>query len=155
MSKVDAGDVFEVKKVRVEVDVPLDEAMVEHRGMHLAQLGKTRRAMEQDMKDSAASARKRLKELKKEIATLEDEVASASAKVMVDAEERANFDTNAVDTFRMDEAGYGLLVSTRPMSAEERQLAIDVDAELQPRDPPKHVKVDRKAKGKTDAAATH
>lgn len=149
MSKVDAADVFEVKKVRVEVEIPLDEAMVEHRGMRLAQLGKTRRAMEQDMKDAASAARKELKKMKKEIATLEDEVTAGAAKIMVDAEERANFDTNQVDTFRMDDAGLGLLVSSRPMTAEERQLAIDVDAELPPRDPPKQVKVTRR---KPDAA---
>lgn len=145
---VRAEDVFEVKRVRVEVDVPLDETMVEHRGMRLAQLGKTRRQMEQDAKDASAAARKEIKEIKKQIATMEDEIAAGCARVTVDAEERADFSTNTVNTVRLDDAGYGLVVATRAMSAEERQLAIDVDP---PDDAP--VVKSPKRKPKADAAS--
>lgn len=151
MSKTKAEDIFEVKRVRVEVDVPLDERQVEHRGMRLAQLGKTRRQMEQDAKDASAAARKAIKEMKKTIATMEDEIAAGAAKVIVDAEERANFSTNQIDTIRLDPEGYGLVVASRPMTQEERQLAIDVDL---PENAPV-VKAPKKAKAKPEAPATH
>lgn len=145
--KVAAEDVFTVKRVRIEVDVPLTDEMVEHRGLRLAKLGKTRRAMEEEAKDAAAAKRKEIKEKKKEIATLEEEIDSGTAKVMVDAEERADFATNTVNTIRLDEAGYGLIASTRAMTAEERQLAIDVDP---PEDAP--VVKTPKRKPKADSA---
>jgi hypothetical protein len=149
MSKTKAEDIFEVKKVRVEVEVPLDEKQVEHRGMRLAQLGKTRRQMEQDAKDASSAARKEIKDLKKQIATMEDEIAAGAARVMVDAEERADFSTNTVNTIRMDEAGHGIVASTRAMTADERQLAIDVDAPTEA--PVKGAKKSRK----DSAPATH
>ncbi len=143
------------KRVQVEVDVPLTEAMIEHRGMRLAQLGKTRRAMEQDMKDAASAARKELKKLKKEIATLEDEIGKASAKAMVDADEVMHFETNTVRTIRVDPEGYGVIVSERPMSAEERQQELDIDLDAEGGDKAAPVKAKRGRKAKDEATATH
>lgn len=144
---------LKVHRVEIEVSYPLTEAMVEHRGMRIAQLLATKEEMESAEKARAKTAKKQIDEVQEQIDKLGAEIRTKSFLTKVEAEKRPCFDTNTWQTVRIDTDGYGLVVAEEPMTAEERQLAIDVDAELPPRDPPKQVKVTRKKKD--EAPATH
>jgi len=135
---------LQVQRVEIEVSYPLTEAMVEHRGMRIAELLRVKAEMKS--KEQA-----RAKAAKKEIDKLGAEIRTKSFQTTVEAEKRPNFETNTWTTVRIDTEGYGLVVAEEPMTAEERQLAIDVDAEQPPREPPKQVKVTRRKKGDAPA----
>lgn len=140
---------LQVQRVEIEVSYPLTDNMVEHRGMRIAELMKTKGEMEAARTAAAKAAQKEIDKVAEQIEKLGAEIRTKSFLTTVEAEKRPCFDTNTWQTVRIDTEGYGLVVSEEPMTAEERQLAIDVDAELPPRDPPKTVKVSRK---KADAA---
>lgn len=120
---------LKVKRVQIEIKVPLAEDACERRGVRLAAMGKDLRRVTQLAKDESASRRKEIKKAKVEIAELEDEIDSRTGKMMVDAEERPFFDTNTIRTIRTDSGGYGEVVAERAMGPQERQLALDVDAD--------------------------
>lgn len=143
---------LKVQRVEIEVSYPLTDAMVEHRGMRIAQLLATREEMESKAKAAAKAAKKELDELQEQIDKLAAEIRTKSFLTKVEAERRPIFETNSWRTVRIDTEGYGLVVGEdEPMTAEERQLAIDVDAgQPEPREPPKQVKVERRKKA--DAA---
>lgn len=142
----------ELKVNRVEIDVsyPLTDAMVEHRGMRIAELLRVKAEMEGAEKARAKAAKKEIDDVADEIDKLGAEIRTKSFMTTVEAEKRPCFDTNTWRTVRIDSEGYGLVVAEEPMTAEERQLAIDVDP---PEDAPE-VKVPKsKAKGAAGLAA--
>lgn len=137
-----------VQRVEIEVSYPLTDAMAEHRGMRIAELLRTKEEMESVEKARAKAAKKEIEDIQEEIDKLGAEIRTKSFLTKVEAEKRPCFDTNTWRTVRIDTEGYGLVVSEEPMTAEERQMAIDVDAgQPPPRDPAKQVKVTRRKKG--------
>lgn len=142
---------LQVQRVEIEVSYPLTDAMVEHRGMRIAELMKTLDDMKAKATAAAKAAKKEIDGVQDELDKLGAEIRTKSFLTKVEAEKRPCFDTNTWRTVRIDTEGYGLVVSEEPMTAEERQLAIDIDeGQPEPREPPKQVKVARKAKA--DAA---
>lgn len=138
---------LQVQSVEIEVSYPLTDAMVEHRGMRIAELLRTKEEMESTEKARAKAAKKQIDDVQEQIDKLGAEIRTKSFLTTVEAEKRPIFATNTWQTVRIDKEGYGLVVAEEPMTAEERQLAIDVDAgQPLPREPPKQVKVERRKK---------
>lgn len=142
---------LQIQRVEIDVSYPLTDAMVEHRGMRIAELLRVKGEMEEKAKAAAKAARKEIEEVEEQIDKLGAEIRTKSFLTTVEAEKRPNFDTNTWTTVRIDSEGYGLVVAEEPMSAEERQLAIDVDPA--PREPAKIVKVQRRKKSDDEPPA--
>lgn len=138
---------LQIQRVEIEVSYPLTDAMVEHRGVRIAELLRVKAEMEVAERARAKCEKKKIDDLEEQVEKLAAEIRTKSFLTMVEAEKRPIFETNSWRTVRIDSDGYGIVVGEdEPMSAEERQLAIDVDAEPEPREPPKQVKVTRKKK---------
>lgn len=144
---------LKVQRVEIQVSYPLTDAMVEHRGMRIAELIKTKSEMEAARTAAAKAAQKDIDKVGEEIDKLGAEIRTKSFLTKVEAEKRPCFDTNTWQTVRIDTEGYGLVVSEEPMTAAERQTAIDVDrGQPKPAEPPKQVRVGRR-KPKSDSPA--
>lgn len=133
------------KKVQIEVKIPLTEELAERRGVKLAELERKLRELEQWVKDWTSGRRGEKKELKAKIKEVSEEIETKTQTITVEAVERPIFDTNEIVTARVDT---GEIVTRRAMTAEERQVEIDVDADVEPREPAKIVRIDKLDKRK-------
>lgn len=146
-----------VKKIKIEARVPLDPEALGRKELALAEKALALAKDKADAGDAARGARKRQKDLTADIKRISDEVISESTTGMVEAEERWNYDRFEVVTVRLDTSE---IVSTRPMSAEERQqnLDLDLDANAPPpssRPPPNVVKMKGRGKKGPAPAGAH
>lgn len=89
-------------KVTKRLPVGMSDAEMQAAGTRLANLEHERRSLENDAKDAAASFRKKLKPLRKEIGELADEVRKGQRLEDVECEELRDPDTNQIVVRRLD-----------------------------------------------------
>lgn len=128
------------KAIKIEARIPLDAEGLGRKKLALAEVTVDLAKEKQDAKEASSASRKRQKEMTASAKRISEEILKESTTGMIDAEERWDFDRFEVVTVRLDTAE---VVSTRAMSAEERQteLPIDLDAAPSEREPAKVVKI--------------
>lgn len=89
-------------KVTKRLPVGMSDAELQAAGTRLANLEHERRSIENDAKDAAASFRKKLKPLRKEIGELADEVRKGQRLEDVECEELRDATTNEIIVTRLD-----------------------------------------------------
>lgn len=89
-------------KVTKRLPVGMSDVDLQAAGLKLAQLEHERRSIENDAKDAAASFRKKLKPLRKQIGELADEVRGGQRLEDVECEELRDPTTNEIVIHRLD-----------------------------------------------------
>lgn len=143
------------KAIKIEARIPLDAEGLGRKKLALAEVTVDLAKEKQDAKESSSASRKRQKEMTANAKRISEEILKESTTGMIDAEERWDFDRFEVVTVRLDTAE---IVSTRAMSAEERQTALPIDLDNPPpereREPANVVRIRGKGK-KRDQPEAH
>jgi len=109
---------FPTRKVTKAIEVDLTDAEIADKGRVLAGLEKEIEAAKALLKEECARLRSDVKLLEARRATVAGEIANGKGSVDVECEERLVFETNSLQTMRLDT---GEVVSERALSAAERQ----------------------------------
>lgn len=112
---------FPTRKVTKAIEVPLTDAEVADKGRVLAGLEKEIEAAKSLLKEECARLRSDVKQLEARRATVAGEIANGRGSIDVECEERLVFETNALQTVRLDT---GEVVHERALSPSERQLSL-------------------------------
>lgn len=109
---------FPTRKVTKAIEVDLTDAEIADKGRVLAGLEKEIEAAKSLLKEECARLRSEVKVLEARRACVAGEIANGKGSVDVECEERLVFETNALQTVRLDT---GEVVHERALSAAERQ----------------------------------
>ena len=109
---------FPTRKVTKAIEIDLTDAEIADKGRVLAGLEKEIEAAKSLLKEECARLRSEVKVLEARRACVAGEIANGKGSVDVECEERLVFETNALQTVRLDT---GEVVSERALSAAERQ----------------------------------
>jgi len=112
---------FPTRKVTKAIEVDLTDAEIADKGRVLAGLEKEIEAAKALLKEECARLRSDVKLLEARRATVAGEIANGKGSVDVECEERLVFETNSLQTMRLDT---GEVVAERALTASERQLSL-------------------------------
>lgn len=112
---------FPTRKITKSIEIPLTDAEVADKGRVLAGLEKEIEAAKSLLKEECARLRSEVKVLEARRATVAGEIANGKGSVDVECEERLVFETNALQTVRLDT---GEIVHERALTAAERQMSL-------------------------------
>ena len=112
---------FPTRKVTKAIEIDLTDAEIADKGRVLAGLEKEIEAAKSLLKEECARLRSEVKVLEARRATVAGEIANGKGSVDVECEERLVFETNSLQTMRLDT---GEVVAERALTASERQLSL-------------------------------